>query len=272
MKALSFGLRVLAKMPGFRRLWRQIPVGTCKRLTEYDIWDRPNYGFGINSAALLAKSLGLPAISVVEFGVANGTGLRSMERIAKRISKGLGVTIDVYGFDTGQGMPPPVDYRDLPNVWETGIFKMDVDKLRSELNGAQLVLGDVSRTIPEFLSSTSHAPIGFVSFDLDYYSSTMQAFEIFSGTAASRLPRVFCYFDDIISPERACLNDFVGELCAIREFNEQYDRRKIAKFPYLSWLRAVAAQWNDQIYVFHDFEHPLYTQMLTREFHQLPRV
>ena len=33
---------------------------------------RPNYRWGILAAARMAQSLGLPAISVVEFGVAGG--------------------------------------------------------------------------------------------------------------------------------------------------------------------------------------------------------
>jgi hypothetical protein len=49
----------------------------------------------------------------------------------------------------------------------------------------------------------------------------MSAFRVFSGTPATRLPRVFCYFDDIVWPERACYNEFTGEYLAIREFNEQ---------------------------------------------------
>jgi hypothetical protein len=134
---------------------------------------------------------------------------------------------------------------------------MDEAALRQRLRTAKLVIGDVSKTVPEFVKSPS-APIGFISFDLDYYSSTAQAFRIFSGAASTRLPRVHCYFDDILWPERACYSEFTGEYLAIREFNEANQSKKIAKLPHLHWMRPLPAYWNEQVYVFHDFAHPDY--------------
>jgi hypothetical protein len=107
--------------------------------------------------------------------------------------------VEVYGFDTGQGLPAAIpDYRDLRYVWKQGAFRMDVAALKSRLKTAQLVLGNVAETVPAFLQS-EHAPIGFISFDLDYYSATAAAFEIFGGGDHSVLPRVICYFDDVVS-------------------------------------------------------------------------
>jgi len=53
-------------------------------------------------------------------------------------------------------------------------------------------------------------PVGFVAFDLDYYSSTKSALSIFEGSAATHLPRVHCYFDDVSSNDVACMNPYVG--------------------------------------------------------------
>lgn len=205
------------------------PLGSVGLRTEYDIWDRPHYAYGIYSAANLATTLGLSSVSVIEFGVAGGNGLRAMEEIAERVSKYFGLEIAVYGFDTGTGMPAPIDYRDLPHVWRAGFYQIEIATLRSQLRNASLILGDVFSTTREFLAIETLAPIGFVSFDLDYYSSTKHAFQIFSGAVPTRLPRVWCYFDDIIYPERACHNQYIGELCAIREFNHEHDLQKIAK-------------------------------------------
>jgi len=105
--------------------------------------------------------------------------------------------------------------------------------------------------------------VGFLSFDLDYYSSTMQAFHIFDDGSESRLPRVFCYFDDLIWPERACYSEFTGEYAAIRDFNSQSKHKKISKIAGLRWMRERARAWNEQIYVLHDFEHPLYSKNIT---------
>jgi hypothetical protein len=81
---------------------------------------------------------------------------------------------------------------------------MDEPALRRRLSTATLVIGDVCETVPEFVKSLS-TPIGFIAFDLDYYSSAAHAFQIFSAAASRRLPRVHCYFGDILRPERACL-------------------------------------------------------------------
>jgi hypothetical protein len=258
-------LRHLAKVPGVRRLWSRFPVGSVDLRTEYDIWDRPAYAYGIHSAAKLARALGLDRITAVEFGVAGGNGLVSMERIAEAVGGHLGVDVAVIGFDAGSGMPAPEDYRDLPPVWAQGFYKMDAAALRARLRKAELVLGNVADTVRATVAREGLPPIGFVSFDLDYYSSTMSAFHIFGGGARTRLPRVYCYFDDLTWPERACHNEYVGELCAIREFNEMHPRRKIAQLPNLRWMRARAALWNEQTYVFHDFDHPLYTRLITPE-------
>ena len=71
-------------------------------------------------------------------------------------------------------MPVAVDYRDCPYIWKPEYFTMDEDALRSKLTTAHLVIGDVAETIPATVEQM--APIGFVSFDLDYYSSTVAAF------------------------------------------------------------------------------------------------
>jgi hypothetical protein len=186
-----------------------------------------------------------------------------MERIAAEIGRYVGLKIAVFGFDTGIGMPAPRDYRDLPCVWQQGFYAMDLGKLRAQLRSAELILGDVANTAPRFLAREDLPPIGFISFDLDYYSSTKAAFRIFDGPPQTKLPRVCCYFDDTIWPERACHNEFTGELCAIREFNAENESCKIAKLANLAWMRRHPAHWNEQIYVFHDFRHPRYCELIT---------
>jgi hypothetical protein len=74
---------------------------------------------------------------------------------------------------------------------------------------------------------------------------------------------VFCYFDDIIYPAHACHNEFVGELLAIKEFNAAHEHRKIAPIHLLRHMRLIPAPWNEQMYVMHDFGHPLYCVNIT---------
>lgn len=250
--------RRLTAVPGMRSLWLKKPVGSVPLRVAYDVWDRPHYAYGTFHAAEQAVTLGLKAISVIEFGVAGGRGLLGLEEIARQIGKYFGIQILVFGFDAGQGMPEPSDYRDLPHVWAKGFYKMEQEKLRAALSTAKLVIGPVQDTVPEFIGTQLTAPLGFLAFDLDYYTSTKHAFQILSAEQHLRLPRIYCYFDDIVWPELACHNQYTGELLAIREFNDAPSDCKIAPIHMLRHMRVHPAAWNDMIYVMHDFGHPQY--------------
>lgn len=244
---------------------RRLGVGSHELKCALDLYPRPHYAYGVQQAAVLAQRLGVPRISVLEFGVAGGAGLAELDRMAKQASRDTGVAIDVYGFDTGAGLPRPSDYRDLPYVWRAGDFTMDVDALRRKVPDAHLVLGKIEDTLPEFLTRTRPAPIGFVSVDVDYYSSTAAALTLFRGDHESFLPRVFCYFDDTVGDDDQIVHsDRVGELAAIREFNEESPLVNIARINGLADKRAVRAAWNDLIYATHFFDHPRYGDYVGR--------
>jgi hypothetical protein len=251
----------LTQIPGARSFWKRFPFGSVATRVRYGIFDRPHYAYGVYAAAELATRLGLKAVQLIEFGVAGGNGLLALERIAGVMQAELGIQIRICGFDTGQGMPKPVDYRDLPHVWNTGYYAMDENKLRARLQPTtELVLGDIKTTLPAW---TPGAAVGFVAFDVDYYSSTKDALALFARDSDAFLPRVYCYFDDILWPEHALHNEWVGELCAIREFNQQSASRKLAPIHMFRHTRVHPAAWNEQMYVFHDFQHPLYCRNIT---------
>lgn len=126
-----------------------------------------------------------------------------------------------------------------------------------------MIIGEVGEKIQSL--AVAEFPLGFMAFDLDYRSSTRQALRAFDLPQSTRLPRVYCYFDDIIYPELACHNPWRGELCAIREFNDEHFDVKLSPLNLLRWLRSHPEPWNDQMYVLHDFHHPLYSAHLMRE-------
>lgn len=231
------------------------------RRKRYDLGlvPRPHYAYGMRSAAWEARRLGLAGITVIEFGVAGGNGLVAMEEHADSIERETAVKIRVVGFDSGGGLPAPETYKDAPFLWAGGDFAMDQDKLRSRLRRAELVIGDVRDTVAGFVSSVNpDQPVGFVSFDLDYWSSTVSAFDIFRSDIQACLPRVWCYFDDII----AMIPD-IGELLAIDEFNEEFTDRKV-RHPYaLRTNLPFRPVWANQMFQAHFFDHPLYATLLT---------
>jgi hypothetical protein len=216
----------------------------------------PNYRWGTLCAAAVAAALGYERISVIEFGVAGGNGLVALESCARQASELAGVAIDTYGFDTGTGLPKPTDYRDLPQLWSEGFFAMDADRLRSRLTDAHLVLGPVADTVGEFIAG-SPAPIGFVSFDLDMYSSTMDAFAVFEDSPEVVMPRVVCYFDDIAGFSHG---DFTGERLAITDFNQRHELRKISQIYGLRHVMDLDQWWTEQMYMAHFFDHPRYNE------------
>ena len=241
------------------KVWKTLGVGSFDTKLNYDLFPRPHYAYCLANAALLAKALGQKRISALEFGVAGGRGLLALEELCPEIEREYGVSIEIWGFDTGSGLPEPVDYRDLPYIWKTGFFEMDQEALRAKLTRSKLVLGNVRETIPNFVAEHNPAPVGAVFQDLDFWSSTLDALKLFSGPAETMLPRVFCYCDDVISAEGGgVFCEDVGQLRAIRDYNQISEMRKLRRIAGLDRKRAVRAVWNTQIYVHHAFDHPEY--------------
>jgi len=242
--------------------WKQIPIGSFKLRLALDVFNRPHYAYCTYHAALEAKLLGINRISVIEFGVGGGLGLVELEKISETVSRETNIEINVYGFDLGTGLPSPLDYRDLPYVFQKGFYKMDIDSLRKRLKKATLIIGDIRNTVPNFFKKYQPAPLGFVAVDLDFYSSTIHALSLFNTDDHKLLPRVFCYFDDLIGNDYELHSEFAGELLAIREFNDQSEYRKLGKINGLSYKRIINQKWCEQIYVLHNFKHPLYSKYI----------
>jgi len=215
------------------------------------------YVWGVVQGLALAKALNYPRVAVIEFGVAGGAGLLALERIAEQAEKIVGIGIDVYGFDTGRGLPKSQDYQDVPYMWEEGYFAMDVEKLRAQLQRARLILGLVEETVPEFVHSLV-TPVAFVSIDLDLYTSTKHALRLLEAAPDALLPRIPYYFDDIMGQG---YSDYTGERLAIHEFNNEHAMRKIAPHYGLKFFvprQNINDIWVECMYFAHIFDHPLY--------------
>src|SRR5262245_9725056 len=110
---------------------------------RYDLYDYAAYAYGIYYAARQAKALAYSAISLLEFGVAGGTGLMSMEQLAAEIGKDLQLDCRVFGFDLGTGLRAAKGYKDVPFLWKAGMYRMDEAALRKKLKRSDLIIGDV---------------------------------------------------------------------------------------------------------------------------------
>jgi len=243
---------------------RKFKIGTFEQRARIGaLKEKSPYGYCVYHGAQTAKKLGLKRISVIEFGVAGGNGLVALEKHARVVEKLLSMKIDVYGFDLGDGLPTPIDYRDLPHFWKPGFYKMDVKQLKKRLGDAKLIFGDVGKTVETFFNDYNPSPVAAVMFDLDYYSATLAALKIFNNSDKFNLPRVFCYFDDIIGNETSLVSEYTGQRLAINEFNKNNEYKKFDVMHSLMVHEALES-WYHKIRIFHDFKHKDYTAFLGR--------
>jgi hypothetical protein len=238
----------------FKALYGVLPVSIETRAL-WDISSRPypQYLNGVLLAAQQAVQQNVSEISVVEFGVAGGNGLVALQEEAAAVEKETGVRIMVFGFDNGpMGLPVFIgDHRDHPDAWKPGDYPMDEAKLRARLAPrTTLILGNVADTVPAFVSEGLAPPIGFMSIDVDLYSSAIRALDILSLPSARMLHRVFIYFDDI---ELTFCHRFAGELLAIDEFNRANENIKIDRLRGFANDRPFPEkQYLKMMYVAHD--------------------
>jgi len=192
---------------------------------------QPNYILPMVLAAAQGICLGVERVTSIEFGVASGRGLMDMCKIAKSIKEVVNVEFDIFGFDTYTGLPKIVDYRDHPEIWSQGQYSTpDFDSLERSLpSNCKLIVGNVRDTVPRFAVNgiSANSLIGFISVDLDLYSSTKDALTILNFNSNYYIPSVLMYFDDIDG--NITLNKWCGEELAIEEFNVSQQFRKIQR-------------------------------------------
>jgi hypothetical protein len=220
---------------------------------------RPHYTWCLLHVAGVASHLGYERFRAIELGCAGGNGLIALEAAAPAVEEAFGVAIELHGFDMGTGLPKPADYRDVPYLVAEGDFPMRVGELREKLERTELHLGPIRETIGGF--ATSDAPVGLVINDLDLYSSTRDALQVFLGPAESLLPRVLCYYDDVLGYPWGETN---GEQAANADFNAEHGSRRL--IDRLTGMRYLVPQsqfherWVDSLYLAHVLDHPRYSE------------
>ena len=219
------------------------------RAGELDL-GRQHYSLSLAIGVLTAIFCGYDRIVAIEFGVGEGDGLFELCKAAQYFRDTFAIEIEVYGFDNAKGLPAPKGYRDHAEWWHTGQFRLKSPaRMRAKLPSfAHLVIGEVSKTVGIMAEVLARARLGFVAVDLDYYSSTKPALNVFKHAPGCYLPAIPVYFDDImyrnVTQSRWC-----GEALAIEEFNTENEFRKIErKVPLLRIQR---------FHVCHVLDHPI---------------
>lgn len=244
----------LVQEPPFRVFGQKMVKYGSRSVRKHAKWDtspRPHYLLGVLRAADQAREQGVSEILAVEFGVAAGKGLLALQDIAEAVEEATRVHIEVIGFDSGAGMPEvPLDYRDHTDWWIPQDYPMNAVSLKARLKPrTRLVIGPVADSVRSFVDQND-VTVGFVSFDLDYYSSTKDAMTMIAGPKRKMLRRTPLYFDDI---DFFFNHRFAGELLAIDEFNAANDDVKIDKWRGVRKQRPFPdAAWLEKMYVAHD--------------------
>lgn len=243
--------------PPFRLIARAFVKRFSKSILTKEWWDavdRPHYLMGVIRASDQARRQGVPEICVAEFGVARGEGLLCLQQYAEAVERETGIRIQVFGFDTGQGLPEMCgDYRDHPDFYQVGDYPAEMDELRGKLTSrTTLVIGELRDTIQRFMSEQQNAPLGFAAIDVDFYTSTRDALQILSHSQRKILNRVFLYFDEL---DLHYFHQYAGEFLAINEFNALNDAVKIDRWHGVHRMRPFPE--NPKLlgmYICHDLE------------------
>lgn len=223
---------------------------------------RPHYALGLIKACTLAKRIQVKKIYALEFGCAGGSGIQDLLYLSSKLHRLTGVQISVKGIDLGSGLCKPESFRDLPYMWDEGFYQCDMAKLEALRLDKFITFGNVTSVLPKLLDEPSlgrEAKIGFMAFDMDYYSSTKNALDVISFSDKMKfLPRTPVYFDDTLMTCRD-----TGELRAVYDFNECSDNAKI--YPNELEPEFLSLKWRNWIYLakklmtLHFFDHPEYT-------------
>jgi hypothetical protein len=233
-------------------------VGIIKYLSLKFKKFRPHYECILFEACYEAKKLDYKEVSVLELGVAGGNGIIALEKYKTKMEKIFNIKINIYGFDSGNGLPKPLSVLDPTFLWQEGKYKIDKKKIELNTN-SKIFFGDIRNTIDDF---ANYYPKNIISifFDLDLYSSTKSFLDQLFKLEKFLCPRVYCFFDNIFNINHY-LNKFNGELGAINEFNKTSLNMKLAcSLDNLNDYKFPLAK--NMLYILHNFNHKDYNKYI----------
>ena len=148
--------------------------------------------------------------SIIECGVYKGFGLMAWANMSAIIEP-ANLTRRIYGFDTFEGFPEVAE-KDMNQVmtpevgqlWASSYEELseliriyDSNRFLGHVNKVQLIKGDVTKTIPEFVSNNKHLMVSLLFLDMDLYEPTKIALENFF----PRMPKgAIIAFDELDNP------------------------------------------------------------------------
>ena len=228
-------------------------------LIKNGVLPRPNYALGILMAAHQAKELNYKKISIIELGCWNFEGLIDIENYINDIKKFIDIDFSVYGFELGSGhIKEETDPRNRLYELSGGDYAFKKEENIKKLKFSRLILGDVKETVPKFLEEKhlDNAPLGFVIFDLGFYTSAKDALNLLKSKSKRYLPRTIIYSDN---------NYFVleneADKLAFAEFNNERGKTispigELAEQLSISWNKWIFL--GKRMFILSDLKHEKY--------------
>jgi hypothetical protein len=148
--------------------------------------------------------------SIVECGVFRGFSVMAWAKLST-ILEPENLTRRIYAFDSFEGFPSvSAADREGAGIAEPGDFQTssydelaeliqayDQDRFLGHIPKVQLIRGDASKTIPEFVEQNSHLMVSLLFLDFDLYEPTKVALE----QLVPRMPRgAVLAFDELDNP------------------------------------------------------------------------
>lgn len=162
--------------------------------------------------------------SIVECGVFRGATLMSWAKLSTMLEP-ENLTRRIYGFDTFEGFPSigahdqsesmkPEKGELCSNSYDELlelIKEYDADRFLGHLGKIELIRGDITKTVPEFVQTHQHLVVSLLFMDCDLYEPTKTAIEHF----LPRMPKgAILAFDELDNPiwpgETLALMESVG--------------------------------------------------------------
>lgn len=162
--------------------------------------------------------------SIVECGVFRGASFMTFAQLSAALEP-TNLTRRIYGFDSFGGFPA-VSPKDRPDRTGAAVGDLaadsyteltklidiyDTDRFLGHIPKLKLIRGDVTQTIPEFVSVNQHLVVSLLFLDLDLYEPTLVALR----NLLPRLPKgAILAFDELDNPlwpgETSAVLDEVG--------------------------------------------------------------
>jgi hypothetical protein len=196
--------------PGIARIFDTSPDSTEVKLENFTKYVRRNHlkrflaMYEVFKRAMPVKG------SVIECGVYKGFGLMAWAKLSAMLEP-ENLTRRIYGFDTFEGFPSLQDQDVSPaTTAKPGDLKADSyaellelvaeydrDRFLGHIQKVELIKGDISKTIPSFLTSHPHLIVSLLFVDCDLYEPTKAAL----GSFVPRMPRgAIVAFDELDNP------------------------------------------------------------------------